>query len=119
MLPLSANIVYPTLAVVDCRAENISTGRLFRTLRLVQLNTILCSDLSERECAYNEGTIDETDPEKVPLPSTLRCACVVVVYSSCSGSSSAAVRVLHPQLERSALCDTSHAAQYWCPAHVV
>jgi hypothetical protein len=91
MLPLSANVVYPTLAVVDCRAENMSTGRLFRTLRLVQLNAILCSDLSERECAYNEGTIDETDPEKVPLPSTLRCACVVVIYSSCSGSASAAV----------------------------
>ena len=68
MLPLSANVVYPTMAVVDARAEGISVGRLFRSLRLVQLNSILCSDLSERECAYNSGTIDETDPEKVPLP---------------------------------------------------
>jgi hypothetical protein len=68
MLPLSANVVYPTMAVVDARAEGISVGRLFRSLRLVQLNSILCSDLSESECAYNSGTIDETDPEKVPLP---------------------------------------------------
>ena len=72
MLPLSANVVYPTMAVVDARAEGLSVGRLFRDLRLVQLNSILCSDLSERECAYNAGTIDETDPEKV-LP--LECAC--------------------------------------------
>ena len=67
MLPLSANVVYPTMAVVDCRAEGISVGSLFRSFRLVQLNSILCSDLTERECAYNAGTIDETDPEKVAL----------------------------------------------------
>ena len=75
MLPLSANVVYPTMAVVDARAEGLSVGRLFRDLRLVQLNSILCSDLSERECAYNAGTIDETDPEKVP-PLPFECVCV-------------------------------------------
>jgi hypothetical protein len=75
MLPLSANVVYPTMAVVDARAEGTTVGHLFRSLRLVQLNAILCSDLSERECAYNAGTIDETDPEKVsPLALLLGCA---------------------------------------------
>jgi hypothetical protein len=64
------------MAVVDARAEGLSVGRLFRDLRLVQLNSILCSDLSERECAYNAGTIDETDPEKVP-PLPLECVCVL------------------------------------------
>jgi hypothetical protein len=72
MLPLSANVVYPTMAVVDARAESMTVGRLFRSLRLVQLNSILCSDLSERECAYNAGTIDETDPEMVLLHSLFR-----------------------------------------------
>jgi hypothetical protein len=72
MLPLSANVVYPTMAVVDARAESMTVGRLFRSLRLVQLNSILCSDLSERECAYNAGTIDETDPEMVLLHGLFR-----------------------------------------------
>jgi len=75
MLPLSANVVYPTMAVVDARAEGLTVGRLFRSLRLVQLNSILCSDLSERECAYNAGTIDETDPEKV-------CACPILLVAT-------------------------------------
>jgi hypothetical protein len=78
------------MAVVDARAEGISVGSLFRSLRLVQLNSILCSDLSERECAYNSGTIDETDPEKVQIfwnfLKLLICHCDNVAHTGSTGA---------------------------------
>mmetsp|Transcript_15768 Transcript_15768/g.37278 ORF Transcript_15768/g.37278 Transcript_15768/m.37278 type:complete len:1920 (+) Transcript_15768:72-5831(+) len=59
------NVVYPTLAFVDARCDGLSTSRIFRELSLVQLNTALSADLTQREYDFNNGDIDETDPEKV------------------------------------------------------
>ena len=57
--------MYPTLSVLDVRAEGLSSSRLWRELNLIQMNAELNADLSEKEIKWNAAEIDETDPTKV------------------------------------------------------